>query len=854
MRTLPLILLFLALPLLVSAEPNTAHVKNGILYDEQGQEVALFGVNYSTPFAFGYRALNKLGIDHKDAIRMDVNHFKRMGATAYRVHLWDRELSDKDGNLLNNEHLQLFDFLLAELEKHDIRVIVTMISWWGSGYPEPDPATDGFSTYFKKTEMNQKPAALKAQKKYIQQLLHHRNPITGKQYFNDPNILAFELFNEPHHQLAPEKSAAYVEELISAAKDAGVKKPLFYNTSEQGLDKPFSEALCGTRIDGVAYQWYPSGLVANSTRQLNGLLNVAHYPTPFDDLPGCSSKAKMVYEFDAADLDNASLYPAMARSFREAGFQWATLFAYDPGHLAYANSEYNTHFLNLLYTPNKAIGFLVASEVFYTQKGRESVASYPSNNNFGNTQLDFHKNLALYNSKEKFFYSSSTQEKPKSTKSLKHIAGVGSSRIVNYSGTGAYFLDQLEPGVWQLEIYPDWIKVQDPHQNSSLRREVGRLFFNSQNMQISLPDLGKNYFANAINPNNDLSGKAKAGKFSFVPGKYLLSKKKKASVKKYTHLNTDYLLPKTVAQFNQAKPMVWHQQQRAASLKDNFSFNAQVSAANTIEKVELVIRYKGWREFHALEMQHTGSNLYTCSLPQEDWWKKSGPLEYAIVVTSQGNKTAYPGGVQGSPMEWDFVDAGYFHMDLQPWGAPISLLDPARDNANLIYPKDAHAEYSYVAGQSGRNTALRLGINDIQKAQPIVKTSIAADNSLKNRTLSGYNTLLIKVRSQQKSEFIRVGLLDKDGFAYSKKIDVKPEWQYVMIPLKELQASTTILSNAYPKFLPANTEPAVKDMWGKHKNMNLIQGLQFVINEEDYAGGGKGWHEVWIEEVSLLKR
>ena len=75
-----------------------------------------------------------------------------------------------------------------------------------------------------------------------------------------------------------------------------------------------------------------------------------------------------------------------------------------------------------------------------------------------------------------------------------------------------------------------------------------------------------------------------------------------------------------------------------------------------------------------------------------------------------------------------------------------------------------------------------------------------------------------------------------------------------MIPLHELQASTTILSNAYPKFLPANAESRLQDVWDKHKIMNLIQGLQFVINEENYAGGGKGWHEVWIEEVSLLKR
>ncbi len=134
----------------------------------------------------------------------------------------------------------------------------------------------------------------------------------------------------------------------------------------------------------------------------------------------------------------------------------------------------------------------------------------------------------------------------------------------------------------------------------------------------------------------------------------------------------------------------------------------------------------------------------------------------------------------------------------------------------------------------------------------MLKTGIATNNSLATRKLRFYNSLLVKIRSLQKTEYIRVGLLDEDGFAYSKKIAVTPEWQYVILPLDELEASNTILSRAYPKFLPANIDPLHNKTWDG--NLNLIQGLQFVIDAEDYPGGAEGWHEVWVEEVSLLRR
>jgi len=50
----------------------------------------------------------------------------------------------------------------------------------------------------------------------------------------------------------------------------------------------------------------------------------------------------MVYEFDAADVLQSCMYPAVARSYKLAGFQWVTQFAYDPLATAYGNTEYQT--------------------------------------------------------------------------------------------------------------------------------------------------------------------------------------------------------------------------------------------------------------------------------------------------------------------------------------------------------------------------------------------------------------------------------------------------------------------------------------------------------------------------------
>ena len=456
--------------------------QSGILrYTKGNKEAAFFGVNYTSPFAYAYRAHKVLGIDLKAAIQQDVYHLSRLGIDAFRVHVWDTEITDSLGNLLNNEHLELFDFLLAELKKRNIKSIITPLAFWGNGYPEPDEKTLGFSSIYNKNRVLIVEKAIAAQENYLTQFFKHVNPYTKLSYLQDKDIIATEINNEPKHSGSKQAVTDYINRLHSAIKSVGWSKPVFYNISESPA---YADAVAKSNVDGVSFQWYPIGLVANREIKGNFLPHVNQYTIPFDTIPAYIKKAKMVYEFDAADILQSNIYPAIAKSFRKAGFQWATQFAYDPLAIAYANTEYQTHYLNLIYTPNKAISLLIAGKAFHQIPRLKDYGTYPADSVFDAFRVSYNESLSEMNTPEEFYYSNSTNSKPVSVNQLKKLAGVGSSPIVNYDGNGAYFLDQLESGVWRLEVMPDAISIRDPFEKASLKKEVTRTQWSSHKMKI----------------------------------------------------------------------------------------------------------------------------------------------------------------------------------------------------------------------------------------------------------------------------------------------------------------------------------------------------------------------------------
>jgi hypothetical protein len=529
-RRIPLSVFFSILfsfPLLVTAQKKNGKDpvyidRSGVLrWSATGKEASFFGVNYTTPFAYGYRSHKTVGADLERSIDADVYHLSRLGLDAFRVHMWDVEISDSLGNLLNNEHLRLFDYLLKKLKEKHIKILLTPIAFWGNGYPDRDEKTPGFSTVYGKGNAVVLEAPIRAQENYLKQIFLHVNPYTGLSYRDDPDIIAAEINNEPHHSGPKEKTTEYINRLASAIRSTGWTKPVFYNISES---PSYADAVVHSTADGYSFQWYPTGLVAGHEQKGNFLPNVDQYRIPFGDtIRGFAKKPRMVYEFDAGDVLQPVMYPAMARSFRTAGFQWATQFAYDPMATAFANTEYQTHYLNLVYTPEKAISLLIASEVFHRVPLGKSYGTYPRDTSFDVFRISYREGLSEMNAQERFYYTTNTQTKPVSPEKLQHVAGVGNSPVIKYSGSGAYFLDRVAKGIWRLEVMPDIITMYDPFTRTSLNRPVRKVIYHWQKMKVSLKELGPSFRIHAINNGNSYPDTmAAAEAFKVNPGVYLL--------------------------------------------------------------------------------------------------------------------------------------------------------------------------------------------------------------------------------------------------------------------------------------------------------------------------------------------
>lgn len=85
------------------------------------------------------------------------------------MHVWDCEISDTLGNLLDNDHLRLLDFMLSEMRDRGMQMVLTPIAFWGNGWPEKDFPTPGFSSTDGKDGCLTNEEAIRAQETYLYQ-------------------------------------------------------------------------------------------------------------------------------------------------------------------------------------------------------------------------------------------------------------------------------------------------------------------------------------------------------------------------------------------------------------------------------------------------------------------------------------------------------------------------------------------------------------------------------------------------------------------------------------------------------------------------------------------------------------
>ena len=864
--TKSLFLLLLILASISFAQKKSESHKNvfvdasGVLrWEGSNEEVSLFGVNYTTPFAYSYRAQKKLGLSLKKAIDLDVDQMARLGLDAFRVHVWDREISDKAGNIFNKEHLNLFDYLLARLESKGIKIILTPIAWWGNGWPEPDEKTKGFSQFYSKVELITRPDARKAERNYLKQFVNHYNPYTKLSYRNDPSIIAMEIINEPFHPDSGKEVTDYINEMVKTIRNAGYSKPLFYNIS-QNWNVVQAQAVCNANIQGVSFQWYPTGLVHNKMLHGNYLINVNHYSIPSESLTGYNNKAKMVYEFEAADIGASYMYPAMVRSFREAGMQFAAMFAYEPVQIAWSNTEYPTHYLNLLYTPSKAISLMIAAKAFHILPRMKSYGDYPENNHFGDFRVDYNEDLSEMNSDTAFLYSNTTKDIPKDVNSVRHIAGCGNSFLVEYDGTGAYFLDKLQNGIWKLEVYPDVMWLRDPFEPTSMSRQVARLFWNERKMNLSIHDLGKDFQINSLSGSNHAVIRAAQSGFTIKPGIYLLASKSalQNDIKKYSNGKEEFLNGLYTPPGKSYPAYVVNNSRQYSFESGPVEFKFNIASDKKIINAVMYIKRLGWRGFEKDTLIHgDGFNYYF-----KDASKKltSGELEYCVAVNVEEKQYTFPGTIPDSPDKWDFFTKKYWNMKIVPNDEPLVLFNPLRDRENLVFPQWSRSMRffaDYKSGTNSDNNALSVAItfNGTDKIPFGMQLNVSDLLKSFNNNFDDYNYVVLKARSTSDSgSTIGINFLTMDGKSFGSSVKLDKNWNEIKIPVASFKKnSSLILPFSYPQFLAKFWSPADENE-SEHLDLNDLNCMQITCQPaEQNKSGSKSETGFEIESVKLEK-
>lgn len=824
--------------------------KSGILRrQDTGGEASFYGVNYTLPFAHAYRAIHDTGINHKQAIDRDVYHFARLGLNAYRIHIWDVEISDDQGNLLCNEHLDLLDYLIACLKDRGIYVLITTMTNFGNGYPEKNRDTGGFSYQYSKCDVHSDPQAMAAQQRYISRLVNHVNPYTGLPYKEDPCIIGFEVNNEPCHNKTPAQTAQYIKTMLSALYKAGNRKPVFYNVSH---NMEHVGAYYSSAVQGTTYQWYPTGLVAGFTRKGNFLPAVDQYNIPFSQEKNFDKKAKAVYEYDPADVMYSHLYPAMTRTFRSQGFQWITQFAYDPLDIAWGNTEYRTHFLNLAYTPGKAVSMKIAAEAAYRLPRGKEYPKYPADTIFGDFRVSYALDLSELNCPEKFYYSNHTHSQPVNSEKLLAVAGCGSSPVVGYKGTGAYFLDKLEEGLWRLEVMPDALLLEDPFAVTSLKRDVAAVCYNEWNMDIRLPGLGEGYTAQGIDKGNTYKETATGTTILIRPGTYLLKSKSIGAISSRWNSETRWeniILGEFVAPESRLNTFrVIHRPVKTVEKDISPVVLAQVGGPIFPDSV-LVCMESSPRSGKSpyIRMEHTDGYTYRAEIPLQ--MITPDALRYHIIVCCGKKNITFPSGVEGTPTDWDFRGDACYRTAVVTPDMPIGLLTVNSEDNQLpeIYaiPGKSRVEQAVIVHDYAKGHRLRFHLRSGGEQECFFWRSYIKDEvSTRGKRLEDAHFLCLVVNNTEGLTTLNAGFITSRGITYTTSFVTDNTAGIFKIPLSNLrQRKTAILPAPYPTFLERYFVPDIQIPF----NIQEIETLELSVDEKINRDVTLEIGNIWLE-------
>lgn len=562
-------------------EKGLVYLRDGRLYEADGTELALWGVNFQTCLSWEYNnRLKKQGVPQtasalKDATDRNLEELRRLGVTLVRCHLTPADFTDRDGNLVETIYLDVLDYMVDGAKKRGMYVTLTFINHMSNAFVEDSFLNEKVSGV-KRQDWAMVPSVVEKSENYVSQLLKRNNRYTGRTYAEETSIAYWELVNEPSfyeydgdtdplpasgpavdayraylsvngmsdskesYRTYRQKTAReYVDGMYATVRAAGARQPVIWSHNwpkyRNSNRMDIFNGVLASRIDGVSCCSYPGQSLVPSDYWSNPKDLTSQDFTQWFAENGYDwmksdeykDKAKTIYEFETFFNQSAYLYPVQALFFRSFGIQTASMWTYTMAE--YAQYHAGSHFLSLTCTPRKAASFMVAKAVFentplgtpYNPDVNEQVGA--------NYAISRSRDLSIFSDKDRLYHSGTiTDWNPLTVSSeVRHIAGVGNSGLVSYTGTGMYFIDEEADGL-HITLEPDSRWVGEPW-NSLAGGKVTELDYNTRNtISISLKNWGRGSYTlyRIVGSKEEETGTFDSlSSLSLAPGEYIVKKK-----------------------------------------------------------------------------------------------------------------------------------------------------------------------------------------------------------------------------------------------------------------------------------------------------------------------------------------
>jgi hypothetical protein len=409
------------------------------------------------------------------------------------------------------------------------------------------------------------------------------------------------------------------------------------------------------------------------------------------------------------------------------------------------------------------------------------------------------------NSEEEFYYSNSTDTKPKDVSKLKHIAGVCSSSVVNYNGTGAYFLDKIGDGIWRLEVMPDAIHIRDPFERASPKKEVTRIQWQANPMQIMLPDLGSGFSIKGLNEGNTYTFNVSVDSFQIQPGTYLLTKAgKNNSLDKKTigSIGLDeFVAPKSCS----AEIFLRHEPFAEVSAGKPFTIIAKIVGIDT-GRVTLQISCLGGGGpggLRNIPMIRKAASDYIADVPAD--MVAPGELNYRIILQKGNEFVVFPGNYKGNPFAWDNYYNETWKTFVAAENGRLEIFNPTFDRTVRIYPGFRRGfQSTYITSEKPGQLILRLSSTELT-SEHIIGFQYFFGDKLQGRAgeANSFNKLMIRARTAETQAVkAKITLTNRDAISVSSFITLTNSFQDIEVPLNNLiPDSALLMPRPYPNFL-----------------------------------------------------